>query len=406
MTHIVVVGGGIGGLSAALAATDVGDHEVTVLERAPRFAEIGAGIQIAPNGLAALEALGVGARARALGVPVGAPRMVDAATDTPIATVPLDDGYVDRFDRPYLVVHRAELHRCLFEACRSRPRITLRTDHPVVGVGQDAFGATVQLAHGGVVRADAVIGADGIRSSVRGQLLGDAPLTAHGITVYRSTVPIDDVTADLRAREVTWWVGPGCHLVSYPIAGGSLMNLAASHADGCDDPDRSGVAVPRGEVMRLFAALGDGRGRRLLAHAAGWRAWALVDRDPIPRWTHGRVSLVGDAAHPMLHYAAQGACMALEDAVALGAELAGGTPGSVAVDLLRYENRRRARTAAVTLAARDSIALWHARGAAANVRSRVLSAMSPADFYDQLAWLHGGDGTARPSIIDTTGARA
>ncbi len=174
----------------------------------------------------------------------------------------------------------------------------------------------MELDTGEVVAGDAVIGADGIHSVIRRQMLDDGEPRNSGITVYRAIIPMETVPEELRWNTVTWWAGPHCHFVHYPIAGGRFLNLAASFDDHAPTPF-SGVPVSADRVRRTFAMLGE-TPQRLLDLGTDWKSWVLVDRDPVDDWTDGRVVLMGDAAHPMLHYAAQGACQALEDAVVLG----------------------------------------------------------------------------------------
>ncbi len=244
-------------------------------------------------------------------------RLFDATVDRLINTMSLGVDYQHRFNSPYLVVHRAELHRILVDACAADERIELRSRSEVIGYQQDALGARAQLADGSSLEGDGLVGADGINSTIRRTLLADGQPRVSGITVYRTTVPIEQVDASLRSNSVTWWTGPGCHLVTYPIAGGSLLNLAASRTDGATEAF-SGVSVSEARVLSELAPL-RGTARSLLELGRDWRSWALVDRDPVRQWSDGRVVLLGDAAHPMLHYAAQGASQALEDAVVFGA---------------------------------------------------------------------------------------
>jgi salicylate hydroxylase len=385
MSEIVVVGGGIGGLATALSAARRG-HRVVVLERGQRFAEFGAGIQLAPNGIHALDRLGLGAAVRASGVYVDELRFMDGVTGEHVTSVPLTGEYPRRFGNPYLVVHRGELYRLLLDACRAAAGIELRAGRAVTGYEQDDATATAVLATGERVTGDAVIGADGIHSAVRGQMVGDGPPRLSGITVYRAIVPMEEVPADLRWNAVTWWTGPGCHFVHYPIAGGNFLNLAASNDNGATEA-LSGVDVDSEHVLAQLAALG-GTAQRLLDLGSDWKSWVLVDREPVPYWTDGRVTLLGDAAHPMLHYAAQGAGQALEDAVVLG-DLLDCTSAELASRFEKYNAARRERTAAIQRISRESIRLWHPAGAAATARNAVLSAMSASDLYDQLAWMHG-----------------
>lgn len=387
MSEIIIVGGGIGGLATALSVTAHG-HRATVLERAPEFAEIGAGIQLAPNGIHALDVLGVGEQARATAVQMDELRFMDGVTGDHVTSLELTADYQHRFGNPYVVVHRAELHQTLLRACQARESVRLSSSAEMTAYEQDGSSVTVLLADGSRVTGDALIGADGIRSTVRRQLLDDGELRVSGITVYRTIIPMEEVPPPLRFdRSVVWWTGPGCHFVHYPIAGGRYLNLAASSEDGTTVPV-AGVPVDRDRALNEFTALG-GIARRLMALGDGWKTWTLVDRDPAPGWTDGRVTLLGDAAHPMLHYAAQGACQALEDAVVLG-ELLDGTAGAdLAGRLADYNALRADRTARVQLTARDSIRLWHPAGAAAEARNAALSALSARELHDHVAWMHG-----------------
>ncbi|MFF7587692.1 FAD-dependent monooxygenase [Kitasatospora purpeofusca] len=383
---VLVAGGGIGGLAAALALARAG-HRAVVLERAPEFAEIGAGIQIAPNGILALERLGLGDAVRAAGVHMAELRFMDGVTGEHVTSLTLTERYRQRFGNPYVVVHRAELHGLLLRACRDEPRIELRAATAVTGYRQDAGGATALLADGGSVRGDVLVGADGIRSAVRAQLVGDGEPRISGITVYRAVVPMELVPEELRLpTSVTWWTGPHCHFVHYPIAGGAFLNLAASRDNGATEA-LAGVAVDEELVAEQLAGLTAPNARRLLALGEGWRSWVLVDRDPVRRWTDGRVVLLGDAAHPMLHYAAQGACQALEDAVLLGELMVETT--ELTDTLARFATERQARTAAVQRAARESIRLWHPAGEAARTRNRLLGALSEGELHERVAWMHG-----------------
>ncbi|GAA3850083.1 FAD-dependent monooxygenase [Saccharothrix violaceirubra] len=386
MTDILIVGGGIGGLATALAVAGHG-HHVVVLERAPRFAELGAGIQLGPNAFHALDRLGVGDRARDRAVFIDELRFMDGTTGEKVAAMPLTGEYRRRFGNPYAVVHRGDLYQVLLDACRATSDIELHADQPVVGYTQDAGSVTARTASGSTFRGSALLGADGIRSVIRGQLVGDGRPRVSGHTIYRSVIPMDRVPEELRWNTVTLWAGPKWHFVHYPIGGGEFLNLAATRDDGALE-EISGEPVAKELVPLRFPGLGD-TARRLLDLGEDWRTWVLCDRDPVRRWTDGRVALLGDAAHPMLQYAAQGACQALEDAVVLGEVLDGGG-SEVPQRLAKYAASRRDRTARIQLVARAlGSALYHPEGAEALRRNEMLAALSVADLYDQVAWLHG-----------------
>jgi salicylate hydroxylase len=385
MSHVIIAGGGIGGLAAALALSVAG-HRITVLEKAARFAEIGAGIQLAPNGLHALDLLGVGATVRAGAVHMAELRFMDGVTGQHVTSLELTAAYRRRFGGPYVVVHRAELHTALLDRCAAAGSITLRSNAAVAGYVQDERSCRVTLADGAEVRGDVVIGADGIHSAVRRQLLDDGAPRLAGITVYRAVIDMDTVPRELRSdRSVVWWTGPDCHFVHYPIAGGRYLNLAASSVDGSTEAV-AGVPVTAERTRREFPAFGE-TAQRLLALGADWKSWSLIDRDPAHRWTEGRVALLGDAAHPMLHYAAQGAGQACEDAVVLARHLTGGS--ATAAQLRAYAEERRDRTAAVQLVSRRSTALWHPAGDAAIARNELLAGLTQHDLRNHVAWMHG-----------------
>ncbi|ATE54602.1 FAD-dependent monooxygenase [Actinosynnema pretiosum] len=389
MATFVIAGGGIGGLSAALAVARAG-HEVLVLERAPAFTEIGAGIQLAPNAFHALDALGVGDGVRERAVLVDALRLLDGVTGDQLAALPLDEGYRARFGNPYAVVHRRDLHDPLLRACREHPRVRLRAGTAVTGYEQDSGGVRCALSGGGTVAADGLVGADGIRSAVRARLLGDGGPRVSGHTIFRTTVPLERVPPELRWNSVCLWAAPGWHFVHYPIASGDRLNLAIIRDDGAATA-ASGVPADRAEVLAGFPDLAP-TARALLELGEDWRRWVLCDRDPAPRWHDGRVVLVGDAAHPMLQYAAQGACQALEDAVVLGGLLSGADGGAVAGRFARFTAERADRVARTQLVARwmgDRV--FHAPPAE---RAALLDGLSAADLVEAVAWLHAERATA------------
>ncbi|MFI8392435.1 3-hydroxybenzoate 6-monooxygenase [Streptomyces sp. NPDC085540] len=382
----IVAGGGIGGLAAALSVAKQG-HPVTVLERRAEFTELGAGIQLAPNAFHMLDLLGVGDEVRERAVHVSELRCMDGTTGERVASMPLTDAYRHRFGNPYSVVHRIDLYQPLLDACRRDGRIELRTSSAVVGYRQDASGVTVTLDSGEEVTGAALIGADGIRSAVRQQVIGDGEPVVSGQTIYRALLPMDRVPQELRWNAVVLWAGPGWNFVHYPIGRGTLLNLAATRDDGASQAV-AGLPAEKAHVMAQFPQLHDSA-RRLLDLGEQWRSWVLCDREPQAGWTDGRVTLLGDAAHPMLQYATQGAAMALEDAVLVGALLDCGQD-DVAQRLEKYNAERYERTARAQWVSRALVPqVFNPAGAEARQRNEMLASFTNDDFYDKVAWLHG-----------------
>lgn len=393
---IIIVGGGIGGLAAALACAAAG-HQILVLERQQKFTEIGAGIQLAPNAFHALDHLGIGFHVKKRAVQIDELRLMDGVDGGLIARLRLDDNYERTFENPYMVVHRTDLYYPLLDACRTNPSIDLRTSCTVTGYSQSDTDVSVALSNGSTFKADTALGADGIRSMIRQQVVGDGAPKVSGHTIYRSVIPMVRVPNDLRWNAVTLWAGPNWHFVHYPIAGGKDMNMAAIRNDHAIEAV-TGEAASHADVIAEFGEL-NGEAQRLLQLGADWKKWVLCDRDPVENWTDGRVTLLGDAAHPMLQYAAQGACMALEDAVTLGMLLKDASNTNVAARLIEYNAVRRDRTARVTNIAREmGKRVYHAVGKAAKERNTHLSSLTPREILRKIEWLHG----MRPPFIAAT----
>ena len=385
MSKLLIVGGGIGGLAAALALADR-HHEVVVLERNPVFAEIGAGIQLAPNAFTALDVLGVGDAVRARAVFLDEMRLMDALTGAPIAVIGLDERFVTRFGHRYAVVHRHDIHAPLLRACREHASIDLRAGCDIVGYEQDVHGVRAIASSGERIAGTALIGADGLRSAIRAQLLGDGAPRISGHTIYRSVVRATEVPEAMRAPTVTLFAGPKYHLVHYPIAGGRLINIAATVSNGAKH-EVTGEPVEQARVRAAFTGLAQAP-RTLLDCGNNWKSWVLCDRDPAGTWNDGRVALLGDAAHPMLQYAAQGAAMALEDAVALrhllDIELVG------VVELFRrYNAVRSRRTARIQDISRFmGKAIYHPSSRCAEERTRRVAALGTEGLYDAVDWIY------------------
>ena len=381
---VIIVGGGIGGLAAALALTRLG-IEVTVLEQSAQIAEIGAGVQLAPNAFAALDALGVGENARRRAVFTERLVMMDAVDGEEVASFPVGEAFRDRFGNPYAVIHRADIHSSILEAVRELPSIKFVTDTRIVEMEEHGSKVTVIDAKGQRHTADAVIGCDGVKSCIRDTLVGDAPRVS-GHVVYRAVVPVAEMPADLRWNAPAVWVGPNCHLVHYPLRGAEQFNLVVTFHSR--EHETWGVREgSKEEVMTYFTGICD-RPRQLLDAPTSWKRWSTADRDPVEAWGRGRVTLLGDAAHPMLQYLAQGACMAIEDAVTLG-EAVKRCDFDLRAAFRLYEQCRITRTARVTMSAREMGRIYHAKGVERKVRNALWRNRSPERFYDALEWLYG-----------------
>ncbi|VIO70002.1 3-hydroxybenzoate 6-monooxygenase [Bradyrhizobium ivorense] len=392
---IIIAGGGIGGLAAAVALARKG-FLVTVLERAPRYQEIGAGIQLGPNAFHAFDHLDLGDAARSIAVFIDQLRLMDAISAEEITSVDLTSYFRQRFGNPYAVVHRGDLHGIFLRACETHPGITLRSDCDVIGYDQDGETVSARLKSGERVKGCLLIGADGLRSRIRQQFVNDGPPRVAGHTTYRSVIPTEQMPEDLRWNAATLWAGAKCHLVHYPLSGWKVFNLAIT----ChNDPPEAFAAKPvtHDEVLEGFRDVHP-RAQAIIHHGKDWKAWVTCDRDPIERWVDGRVVLLGDAAHPMLQYFAQGACMALEDAVWL-AELLGEMPDDFAQALEKYRQVRLMRTARVQLQARElGTHVYHPAGVHALLRNQLMRETSLEQFCDNLAWLYDSPFASRPSI--------
>ena len=381
---IVVVGGGIGGLSAALTLAR-GGRSVLLLEQAEAFREIGAGVQLGPNGYRALAAMGLETAADRLAVFPDDLIMMDSVSGHEVVRIPVGQPFRDRFHHPYALIHRADLHRVLLDGCAAEPAITLRTATRVASFTDDGGGITVTTTAGETIAGAALIGADGLWSATRAAIVGDGPPVVSGHIAYRAVLPTADVPEAFRRNAMILWAGPKNHLVQYPLRGGELFNLVAVfHSDAyIEGWDTTGDAA---ELHRRFkgtcAAV-----QTLLAKIDSWRMWVLCDREPVSNWSRGRVTLLGDAAHPMLQYLAQGACMAMEDAVALAAAVAA-AGDDLAGAFAAYQQARYLRAGRCQIMARVYGQFYHAHGVAAELRNAMLTARTPQQSYDGLAWLY------------------
>ena len=386
--RLLIAGGGIGGLAAALALAQKGIPSL-VLERSSRFGEIGAGIQLGPNAFHCFDRLGVGPAARGMAVYIDSLRLMDALADGEICHIDLGETFRTRFGNPYAVVHRGDLHGVLLQGCRDHALIDLKPGAEVTGYDQDDKGVVAKLGNGESVRGRALIGADGLWSNVRRQVVGDIPPRVSGHTTYRSVIPTEQMPEDLRWNAATLWAGPKCHIVHYPLSGWKVFNLVVTYHNHAPEPV-AGKPVPVEEVRKGFTHVCE-RAQDIIRHGKDWHMWVLCDRDPVERWIDGRVALLGDAAHPMMQYMAQGACMAMEDAVCLADSLS--KTETLEAGLTAYRDRRVLRTARVQLMSRamgDHV--YHPDGPHAALRNAMMSAKSQDQWLDTLDWLYGGNG--------------
>lgn len=386
---VIIAGGGIGGLAAALGLARKGIASI-VLERSAELGEIGAGIQLGPNAFHCFDYLGVGDQARACAVYIDSLRLMDALSGEAIASIPLDDNFRKHFRNPYAVVHRADLHGVLLQACEQNDLVDLCTNHAVIEYHQDGSSVQVQCKGKPLLNGHALIGADGLNSVIREQLVGDGAPRVSGHSTYRSVIPSGQMPEDLRWNAATLWAGPKCHIVHYPLKGWKLFNLVVTYHNDVTEAV-AGKPVSKQEVYRGFEHISP-RARQIIDIGDNWKLWVLCDRDPILDWVDGRVALLGDAAHPMLQYFAQGACMAMEDAVCLS-HMFEQHGDDVETALDSYQRQRRVRTARVQLDSRlIGEYIYHPHGAAAEVRNHVMSKLTPEQWFDKLDWLYGGTG--------------
>ncbi|KAA0916626.1 3-hydroxybenzoate 6-monooxygenase [Aquicoccus porphyridii] len=387
--RVLIAGGGIGGMATAIGLAQKGIRSV-VLEKSPELGEIGAGIQLGPNAFHAFDYLGVGDAAREMAVYIDNLRLMDAMSGDEITRIPLEDAFRKRFGNPYAVVHRGDLYGVFLRANRAHELVELRSGAEVIDYDQDAQGVTAILAGGARVRGRALIGADGLWSNIRKRVIGDGAPRVSGHTTYRSVIPTGEMPEDLRWNAATLWAGPKCHIVHYPLSGWKLFNLVVTYHNDAAEPV-AGKPVGHDEVRKGFEHVAP-VARQIIDKGKDWRLWVLCDRDPALNWVDGRVALLGDAAHPQLQYMAQGACMAMEDAVCLAAQVDGRFDDIEAV-LQDYQAKRRLRTARIQLQSREvGNHVYHPEGAHAELRNAVMRARGPEEWYDEIAWLYGTTG--------------
>ena len=383
---IIIAGGGIGGLASALM---LARHEkkVVLLEQAAEFGETGAGIQIGPNAFTMFKAMGITDAINKVAVFPDALVMMDALTGKQITRVPLNNTAFNRhFNTPYAVIYRPDLHQALLEAVKALPQVELATGCAVTGFRDHGEFVEVSTSSGNR-KACALIGADGLWSKIRNQLRGEEKPRVSGHIAYRAVLPASEVPVENHKNEVILWAGPKTHLVHYPLHCGEIFNLVAVfHSDRYEEGwDVFGDVE---ELNQRFAGQHENV-LNMLEKIDSWRMWVLCDREPIKNWSSGRVTLLGDAAHPTMQYLAQGACMAMEDAVCL-VHMLDRHDNNFETAFKAYQQSRYLRTARVQLTSRFYGDVYHAENVTAELRQMMLGGRDPESAYAGMEWLYNG----------------
>lgn len=393
---ILIAGGGIAGLVAALALAKNG-FRAAVFEQSPRLEPIGAGIQLSPNAMHVLSALDLGDALTPHAVSPENIRIRKAKSGNDIVRVPLGDYALERYGAPYWMIHRGDLQAVLLDAVRANPDIALTLGANVQDYALHAKGVTAQIRLDGKVREErgiGLIGADGLWSTIR-QRIGytDAPHFRKR-TAWRAVVPAEAVPADMREPSINLWLGTHAHLVHYPIRAGKAINIVAIVRDTAPKAGWNNAGSPD-EIRSVFRAWAT-PARNVVAAPQNWATWTLYDRPHLRRWGHGPITMIGDAAHPMLPFLAQGAAMSIEDAAVL-ADCLAGSPEDPAPGMRRYESQRNARTTRTQKAAARNGARYQAAGVEAAVRNATLRMMGGAGLLRRYDWLYGWRMTPRVS---------
>jgi 2-polyprenyl-6-methoxyphenol hydroxylase-like FAD-dependent oxidoreductase len=390
---ILIVGGGLGGLTTALALARRG-RSALVLEGAPEFGAIGYGIQFGPNVFHVFDQLGLMEQVLAVSDSPAAVLMFDALDGKELVRIPTGASFRARFKYPYIVVHRIDLHNILLDACRHNNAIELVSDAMVTDFEDRGDSVAITTADGRSFSGPALVAADGFRSLFRANLIGDGEPRPVGYVALRTIIPIAELHADVPRDCVVLWGGPGMHIVHYPLRHNSQFNIVAVFRTSTY-AERGDPASYRTELEHTYRAAHPAMREMIATMDLQWRR-SIADRDPVRHWHKGRVVLLGDAAHAPLQSLAQGAGMAIEDGLCL-AEMIHGADGDFTAAFRRYEAARLLRTARVQL---ESRALWHSfyhldEGIERDVRNATLAEWDEAHVFKCLSWLY--DGAAIPT---------
>lgn len=383
--RVAIAGGGIGGMATALALASHGIAS-EVYERREAFPEEGAGIQIGPNGTHILQRLGVAEILQAHAATPDGLSVRDGKTGRELTRLPLGTWIAERHGAPYWTAHRRDLHVALRARAETNPLIDLRTGIEIASFATEPDGITATGTRGETLKASALVCADGLWSNLRNQIVPGATPQPAGKVAYRCVIPTGDLAPEFTPNAVHIWLAPGAHVVHYSVNAGRDIALVVIADDTMRERgwDTSASAATVREKVRDYAP----PLQALVATANDWRCWSLYRMPPLERWSNGRATLLGDAAHPVLPFLAQGAVLALEDAVTLAAALAD-RRSDVEASLQNYEQARRPRARRVVEASQRNGRIYHTARAAALARNTTMRLAPPARVMAGFDWLYG-----------------
>ena len=383
--RIAIVGAGIAGLASAIALARAG-HDVTVHEQASRIEEVGAGLQLGPNAVRALQSLDAWDEVAPRACAPRAIRVHDARSGATRSTLPLGDAFSARFGAPYRVAHRADLLNALSVRAGALSNIGIVTGQRLTALDLSAPDQPGLEFNGKRLDCDLAIGADGVRSTVRKAIAPSVAPRLTGDVLYRALSPASALPSALDPDAVHMFLGQGAHAVAYLVCGGKRLNIVVSHAGAAPVEGWNALAT-RAQVMAAFPAACESL-HALLEGPTNWLAWAAADLEPFDGWSQGHAVLTGDAAHATLPHLAQGAAMSLEDAVALAREIADGE--DIPAALARFEAARKPRTSRIILGSRTNGQIYKLSGPAALARNVALRFMPASRQLERLAWIYEG----------------